>query len=135
MTTIKSLLSVLLLISCAQGCGPVTVYEEEYDRAVLLYVDYFNVPDSSTQQSLRVTIRGSFGGTNAFRFDRINTVRTDSLFVIAVWGREVSTSGTQYTPQDVRIDTILSLNTPRKGLHLVNLLAAQGVLVDTTTVY
>lgn len=135
MTVFEKFLTGLLIVACMQSCGQVSVYEEDYDRAVLLYVEYFNVPDSSTQQSIQVTIRGSFGGTSAFRFDRINTVRTDSLFIIAVWGRETYKSGAQYIPQDVRIDTVLVLNTPRKGLHLIDLVAAQGVLEDTTTVY
>lgn len=130
--TIVLLLTPLLLF--APGCGQVTGFQEEYDRAVLAYVEYFNVPDSSSQQ-IQVSIRGSFGGTAAFRFDRINTAQTDSLILIAAWGREVYKSGTSYPPQDVRIDTTLIVRTPRKGLHYIDLVAAQGVLRDSTTVY
>lgn len=131
----RTYLLVILAAAVALCCGPVSIHEEEYDVAVLAFVEYFNVPDSSTQQNIRVTLKGTFGETTAFRFDRINYVRTDSLFRIGVWGREVYKSGVQYPIQHVGIDTVLVLSTPLKGMHFVELVAAQGILRDSTTVY
>ena len=115
-------------------CGPTDSYDE-YDYAVLAFVEYFNVPDSSSQQIVQLTLRGSFGESTAFHFDRINVVRTDSLFRVAAWGREVYRSGAQYPSQHVGLDTVLNLATPRKGLHYVDVVAAQGTLRDSTFVY
>ena len=136
-TTVRSrtISLFVLAIALGQGCGPVSTYEEEYDRSILAYVDFFHVPDSSTRQTIQVTMRGSFGESSAFRFDRINIARTDTLFIIAAWGRETFRTGVQYSRQPVRIDTVLMLSTPLKGLHYVDLVAAQGVLRDSTNVY
>lgn len=131
----QTVIAAVLASSLGQSCGPVTSYEEEYDQAILAYVEYFNVPDSSTQQSIRVSLKGTFGETTAFRFDRINVARTDSLYRIGVWGREVYKSGVQYPFQHVGIDTVLVLSTPLKGIHFVEVVAAQGVLRDSTIVY
>ena len=135
MRIVKTVIAVVLASTLAQSCGPVTGYEEEYDQAVLAYIEYFGVPDSSTQQSIRVSLKGTFGETTAFRFDPINVVRTDILFRIGVWGREVYKSGVQYPTQHVGIDTVLVLNTPLKGIHFVEVGAAQGILRDSTIVY
>lgn len=117
------------------SCGPVSGFEEEYDVAILAFVEQFNVPDSSSQRSIPVSLRCTFGETTAFRFDRINVARTDSLFRIGVWGREVYKTGVQYPIQRVGIDTVLLLSSPLKGIHFVEVVAAQGTLRDSTIVY
>ena len=135
MIIVRAVIAGVLASAFIQSCGPVTGYEEEYDQAVLAYIEYFGVPDSSTQQSIRVSLKGTFGETTAFSFDRINVARSDSLFRIGVWGREVYKTGVQYAPKHVGIDTVLVLSTPLKGIHFVEVVTAQGILRDSTTVY
>ena len=135
MRIVRTIITVVLASAFAQSCGPVSGYEEEYDMAILAFVEYFSLPDSSTQQSIPVSLKCTFGETTAFRFDRINVARTDSLFRIGVWGREVYKSGVQYPIQRVGIDTVLLLSTPLKGIHFVEVVAAQGILRDSTIVY
>ncbi|MEK9138170.1 MAG: hypothetical protein AAB393_13675, partial [Bacteroidota bacterium] len=132
---VQTIVAAILASAFAQSCGPISSYEEEYDVAVLAFVEYFSVSDSSSQQSIPVSLKGSFGETTAFRFDRINVARTDSLFRIGVWGREIYKTGVQYDPKHVGIDTVLVLNTPLKGIHFVEVGAAQGILRDSTIVY
>jgi hypothetical protein len=131
----RTILSLLLAHALLAGCGRVTGYEEEYDQAVLAYIEYFSVPDSSGHDSILVSLRGTIGESTAFRFDRINVARTDSLFRIGVWGRETYKSTVVYPPVHVGIDTVLVLSTPLRGIHYIDIVAAQGVLRDSTTVY
>jgi len=131
----QAIITVAIASSLAQSCGRVTGYEEEYDRAIPAFIELFSVPDSTTQGSIPVSLKGTFGETTAFSFDRINVVRTDSLFRIGVWGREVYKTGVQYAPKHVGIDTVLILTTPLKGIHFVEVGAAQGILRDSTIVY
>lgn len=125
----------LCLLLCLTGCDPVSVFEEEYDIAVLAYVLDFSVPDSSTQNNIPVTLRGTIGESTAYSFDRINVAQTDSVFRIGVWGRERYKTGVTYEPRSNNFDTTLVLTTPRKGLHFVEVVAAQGILRDSTVVY
>ncbi len=117
------------------GCDPVSVFEEEYDIAVLAYILAVEVPDSSSQNDIRVTLRGSIGESTAHSFDRINFARTDSVFRIAVWGRESYKPGVTYGPRKNDFDTTLVLTTPRKGMHYFDIIAAEGILKDSTFVY
>ena len=123
------------LILALADCDPVSLLEEEYDIAVLAYVLDFSVPDSSSQNNIPVTLRGTIGESTAYSFDRINFARTDSVFRIGVWGREKYKTGVLYEPRSSDFDTILVLTTPRKGLHYVDVIAAQGILRDSTFVY
>jgi hypothetical protein len=126
---------ISLLTALVVSCGPVTSYEEEHNLAVLLYVEYFNVPDSTTRANIPISLKGTFGETSAFRFDRINIVRNDSLFLIGAWGRQVYKTGATYPSQYIGIDTVLILTSPLTGVHYVEVIGAQGVLRDSTTVY
>ena len=123
------------LILALADCDPVSLLEEEYDIAVLAYVLDFSVPDSSSQNNIPVTLRGTIGESTAYSFDPINFARTDSVFRIGVWGREKYKTGVLYEPRSSDFDTILVLTTPRKGLHYVDVIAAQGILRDSTFVY
>ena len=111
------------------------IFEEEQDIAVLGYVEFFNVPDSTQQQSIPVTIKGVFGESEAFRFDRINWSRTDSLILVAVWGRQIYKTGVSYPVRHVGFDTTITVTSTRRGFHFVDIRAAQGTLRDSTTVY
>jgi hypothetical protein len=135
MKVAQIIIAIVVVGALAQSCGRVAGYEEEYDVAVLAFIESFSVPDSTTQQSIPVSLKGTFGETTAFSFDRINIVRTDSLFRIGVWGREVYKTGVQYAPKHVGIDTVLILTTSLKGIHFVEVGAAQGILRDSTIVY
>lgn len=117
------------------GCNPVSVFEEEYDIAVLAYILVIEVPDSSSQNDIRVTLQGSIGESTAHSFDRINVARTDSVFRVAVWGRETFKTGATYEPRRNDFDTTLVLTSPRKGKHYFDIVAAQGILHDSTFVY
>jgi hypothetical protein len=44
-------------------------------------------------------------------------------------------TGVNYSPQRVGIDTNLALITPLTGKHVVEVIAAQGTLRDSTIVY
>lgn len=129
------ILPVLLNIEMLEGCNPVSGYEENFDIAVLAFIEAFDVPDSSSQQSIRVMLKGSIGETTAFSFDRINFARTDTLFRIGVWGRQVEKAGVKYEQGHLGFDTTLVLTSPRSGKHYVEVVAAQGVLRDSTIVY
>ncbi len=80
-------------------------------------------------------MKGSIGETTAFSFDRINYSRTDSLFLIAVWGRQVQKPGASYKTRHIGFDTTLVLTSPLTGKHYIDVVAAQGVLRDSTIVY
>lgn len=117
------------------GCNPVSVFEEEYDIAVLGYILSFDIADSSAQNNIRVKLAGSIGESTAYRFDRINIARTDSVFRVAVWGRETFKTGATYEPRRNDFDTTLVLTSPGKGMHYIDVVATQGILHDSTFVY
>jgi hypothetical protein len=116
------------------ACKSLSGNEVTIDRAVLAYITKYSVPDSVNQDSVAVKIQGTIGDTEDYRFDRINTSRTDSLLIIAVWGRQVNRSGVNYAERPVLIDTTIIFTTPLHGYHYINIVAQQGVLVDTTFV-
>lgn len=126
---------VVLLSHLLSGCKPSSLLEEEYDIAVLGYVLVFEVPDSSSSNNIRVLLQGTIGESTAYRFDRINIARTDSVFRIGVWGRESFKTGATYDPRENTFDTTLVLTSPRRGMHYFDVVAAQGVLRDSTFVY
>lgn len=131
-----SLVFVAIIVGLASfTCNPVSSYEETIDAPVLGFITDFQVPDTSYQTRIPVKLVGIFGGTSAFHFDRINTVQTDSLIQIGVWGRQVELPNVQYTPGDVVFDTTLILKSTRTGVHLIELFAANGIFVDTTMVF
>lgn len=127
--------SALWAIQSSQGCTPVSGYEEAYDIAVYGYITQFDVPDSSAQNNIRVRLKGTIGESTAYRFDQIGYSQTDSLFRIAVIGRESFKTGVVYEPKNNDFDTTVVLTTPRKGMHYIDILAAQGTLHDSTFVY
>jgi hypothetical protein len=135
MNNARVTLAAFVLTFLLQQCGQITAYEEEYDVAVLAFIEHFSVDDSVTQHSISVALKGTFGESTAFQFDRINVARSDTLFRIGVWGREAYKTGVVYPFKHVGIDTVLILSSPLKGLHYIDVIAAQGVLRDSTTVY
>jgi hypothetical protein len=123
------------LVHLSSGCNPVSILDEEYDVAVLAYILVVEVPDTSSQIDIRITLQGTIGESTAYRFDRINVAQTDSVFRIAVWGRETYKTGATYGPRNNDFDTTLVLTSPRKGMHYFDIVAAQGMLYDSTFVH
>ena len=130
-----------VLVSCSlvlsilvSACKPPTSTDQTIDRAVIAYISDFSVPDSVKQDSIAVTIKGTIGYTEDYSFDRINVSRTDSIFNIGVWGRQVYKSSINYAYRPVLVDTTLILSTPLHGKYYIELGAQQGVFVDTTFV-
>ncbi len=114
------------------GCRPSTNYEES-DIAVLAFIEYFSVPDTCNNV-IPVYLRGIIGETTAYKFDRINIVKSDTLFQIAIWGRWVSKSNIRYDFKQVIVDTTLILTPSKNALHIIEVFASQGNLYDTTFV-
>lgn len=133
-----AVLAIVCALPCAQflsGCKPVSGFEEQYDISVYGYITEFNVPDSSSQNDIRVRLKGTIGESTAYSFDRIGVARTDSLFRIGVVGRETYKTGVVYQPKNNDFDTTVVLMTPRRGMHYIDILAAQGTFSDSTYVY
>lgn len=117
------------------ACDRVNGFEESFDRAVLASVTTFEVADSTRADSIRVHVAGVIGLSTAFTFDRINAPRTDTLFLIGVWGRWKESSRKVYEPIPVVYDTTLLLQSPRLGRHYFLVFSADITFVDSTFVY
>jgi len=119
------------LTSCEKTSG----YEESFDRADLASVTTIEVADSTRNDSIRVHLAGVIGQSTAYSFDRINAPRTDSMFQIGVWGRWREFSGEVYLPVIVVFDTLLTLQSPRLGMHFIRVFSPDSTFFDSTFVY
>lgn len=130
----KIIIFIFLIFLFFVSCGPVSPYEEDIDVAVLAQIELFGVPDTTVQNNIPVRLKGIIGGTTAYRFDKINHLRQDSLFLIAVWGRYVQKTGVKYEIKDISFDTTIVLTTQLLGVHYVEIISSLGILTDTTFV-
>lgn len=124
-------MTALMLSACGLG----TELEEHYEGYELATVDTFEVADSSLADSIRVRLAGTIGQTTAYSFDRIDFLRTDTLFQIAVWGKWRESSREEYVPAVNPFDTTLVFQSPLRGLHYIDVYASNGTLRDSTVVY
>ncbi len=124
-----------ILAGAEQGCRPVSSFELNIDEPVLGFIVNFSVPDTTYHNNIPVHLSGIIGGSSAFHFDRINVIKTDTLIEMGVWGRQVQLNGVNYTPGDVTFDTTMIFQTTHLGTLFIEVIAANGIFVDTTTVY
>jgi hypothetical protein len=119
------------------GCnipGPV----ERYSYRVLADVSSLSVPDTSRYDNIRVSMSGVLGWTSGSSFEGVAYQRTDTLFEIVVYAREVYDSGFKYEAIEVRFDTTLALSVPKPANgkeYFFHLLGGNQILQDSSYVY
>lgn len=116
------------------GCDQL-VNEYTIDEAVYALVTTFEaVSDSSAQSSIGLRISGSLGNTTAYSLEAIQWERVDTLFRVAVVARHRENSNGQYTPKDIRLDTVMIFQSPKLGWHYFLLHPLNGGTRDSTFV-
>jgi hypothetical protein len=111
------------------------VLEEREEGIAVATVTVFEVADTSAADSIAVHLAGTIGTSSAYRFDHIDTTRTDSLFAIVVWGRWEELSNRVYPPNPPSFDTTLILQSPRLGLHYIDVYSSGSIRRDSTIVF
>ena len=128
-----ALIALLTVAGGAMACG--TAVDEIEEGVVIATVNTFELADSSLADSILVHLAGIIGETTAYKFDHIDTTRTNSVFRIVVWGTWKRSSNETYQSALISFDTLLVLTSPLQGLHVVEVLSGTTTLRDSTIVY